>query len=423
MPRIHPELSATGDADLVGTSLADATLMSDFGELPLFREFCADKLMAGTMKAGSRAEFDKFFAEQRGLFGPTGQDGKPNPLYPVPDHLSAIQESSEKQMKAADGFITNCCCCCMPLGATGRSVEINANHYVKDGTSALRAGYKYSNTSLQLFVNAPKKMPSRGTLLPCVLFVRGGGIVTSAASWQFCARKLASTLDAVVVNIDTRLPRFATGPGAMLDAYAALNWTLEQVGEDAAIPEFRFVNSSRVSLMVNSGGAIPGIALALELAKRQESHKLKCVFPQVPLIFPRTMFPDPSSAGTAPFVRRCHEEVCEAQWRCFASPEDSLEQNLAGVSPESVWTERDTWPELFTLGEAARTLLPEAPPFCILTAEFCFLRPQTDEFALAAKEGGKLLDYVVLPGRAHREVNTFDAQCIEISRRMLDLYG
>ena len=46
---------------------------------------------------------------------------------------------------------------------------------------------------------------------------------------------------------------------------------------------------------------------------------------------------------------------------------------------ESVWEERDSWPELFALGEAARSLLPQAPPFCILTAEFCFMRPQQDE--------------------------------------------
>ena len=75
------------------------------------------------------------------------------------------------------------------------------------------------------------------------------------------------------------------------------------------------------------------------------------------------------------------------------------------------------------VGEDARKLLPQAPSFCILTAEFCWLRPQTDEYAQAAKEAGKLLDYVVIPGKAHKEVNPFDEEANKIARRMLDLYG
>jgi len=419
MPRVHPEVAAVADADLVVTALKDPTLISDFGQLPLFQEYSAKKLQG---KLKQRAAFDSNFADQQKLFSSEGPDGKPNPLYPVWDHLLAFQDSTEKPMKDANSCITNCLCCCMPLGATGRSIEINANDYVKDRTSALRPGYKYNNTSLRLFVNVPKKKQSSGGKLPCVLFVRGGGICLSAESYQFVARKLASVLNAIVINIDTRLPRFATGPGGMLDIYAALNWTLDQIDEGGS-PEFRFVDGSRVSLLVTSGGAFPGIPLALELAKRQESSKLKCVFLQVPGVFPRTMFPDAVSAGTVPLIRRRHEEVCETQWRCFASPEESPEQNLQGLSPESVWEERDRWPELFVLGEDARKLLPQAPPFCILTAEFCWLRPQTDEFAQAAKEAGKLLDYVVIPGKAHKEVNPFDEEANKIARRMLDLYG
>ena len=420
MPRVHPEVAVVADADLVVTTLNDPTLISDFGHLPLFQEYSAKKLQG---KLKQRAAFDSVFTQQQQLFSPTGPDGKPNPLYPVPDHLLAFQESTEKEMKGANSFVTNCLCCCMPLGATGRCIEINANEYVRDRTSALRPGYKYNNTALELFVNAPKQnRSSQGKLLPCVLFVRGGGISTTAASWQFVARKLASVLNAVVVNIETRLPRFATGPGGMLDIYAALNWTLDQIGENGS-PEFRFVDRSRVSLMFQSGGAFMGIALGLELSKRQESSKLKCIFPQVPAVFPRTMFPDEASAGTVPVVRRRHEEVCELQWRCFASAEESPEQNLQGLLPESAWEERDRWPDLFVLGEDARKLLPQVPPFCILTAEFCWLRPQTDEFAQMVKEEGKLLDYVVIPGKAHKEVHCFDQETNEIARRMLDLYG
>ena len=103
MPRVHPEVAAVADADLVVTTLNDPTLISDFGHLPLFQEYSAKKLQG---KLKQSAAFDSVFTQQQQLFSPTGPDGKPNPLYPVPDHLLAFQESTEKEMKGANSFVT-----------------------------------------------------------------------------------------------------------------------------------------------------------------------------------------------------------------------------------------------------------------------------------------------------------------------------
>jgi acetyl esterase/lipase len=104
----------------------------------------------------------------------------------------------------------------------------------------------------------------RGSYLPCIFHIHGGGFVTgSAAGLSAAHRLLALEANCVIVSVDYRLAPETRFPGAIEDCYAALAWLVGHADELG-------VDVRRIGVMGESAGG--GLAAALALLVRDRGE-------------------------------------------------------------------------------------------------------------------------------------------------------
>lgn len=82
----------------------------------------------------------------------------------------------------------------------------------------------------------------------------------------------------IIFNVDYRNAPEAKAPKGILDCYAACKYVIEKANEYN-------IDTSRLAIIGESGGGYMAAGVAMELAKKNESHLVKVVIVDLPMVF------------------------------------------------------------------------------------------------------------------------------------------
>jgi acetyl esterase len=208
-------------------------------------------------------------------------------------------------------------------------------------------------------------------LRACLYFHGGGYVVGDLESGDPLARALAERLDAVVVSVDYRLAPEHPFPGALEDAYAALEWLdgeAERLGAD----------SRRIILTGDSAGG--GLAASLALAAKERRG------PQIAglvLFYPWVDLTEDDSVSMSDFATGLVLTADDLRWfRAQYAPNADVAHD-PGASP------------------ALSSRLNTFPAAAIYACEFDVLRDQVIGFAETLSGAGVTTELRLIPGHIH----------------------
>eukprot|EP00284_Hemiselmis_tepida_P007853 CAMPEP_0174916570 /NCGR_PEP_ID=MMETSP1355-20121228/1886_1 /TAXON_ID=464990 /ORGANISM="Hemiselmis tepida, Strain CCMP443" /LENGTH=388 /DNA_ID=CAMNT_0016161579 /DNA_START=48 /DNA_END=1214 /DNA_ORIENTATION=- len=263
-------------------------------------------------------------------------------------------------------------------------VVIDANAFIGDRNCALRPGYCYENSALEILISKPTK--AKGGPLPGIVLASPIGVDgTPVELYDWYGRLMSGSHQAVVFNMAFRPGRPETPlPAGMLDMLAGLKYMVARADELG-------IDKSRIAIACQSSGAHVACPLPLELAARGEASLVKLVIMESPgptpfgdkLLGPYNEMPV--------FFRYCTETVCKEQYIVMAGPEKW----------EDRFQERDP---ILHVHHAPEELLAKMPKHIIFSAEFDDFRMTHEEYATKLLKCGVLLDFMILPGGSHQDV-------------------
>ena len=210
-----------------------------------------------------------------------------------------------------------------------------------------------------------------------VVYFHGGAVITLDAELaEAVAVKIAIDGDLTVFNVDFRNGPEAKAPKNYLDCYAATKWVIANAAKYNLDPK-------KISIHGESGGGYLATGVAMHLAKNNESHLVKCVIPDVPMIYAGWLTkPTVEMNGPAAWCKPKHLDgvklICEDWEKQFASKD----------------------PDVFP-AEMSEDLLAKLPPHVVMTREFDMFYHDAVYYADRLKKHGKLLELYVQPGACH----------------------
>jgi acetyl esterase len=229
--------------------------------------------------------------------------------------------------------------------------------------------------------------PGEGPLPVLVYYHGGGWVIGDLESHDGVCRTLAARSGALVVAVDYRLAPEHRFPAAVDDAFAALTWVGEKIGDFGGDP-------TRIAVGGDSAGGNLSAVVA-QLARQRGGPALRFQL----LVYPATdRFDDSASMrenALGPLLSRAWIE-----WflGCYlTSPDDGLDPRMSPARTED---------------------LSGLPPALVVTAEFDPLRDQGAAYAGRLREAG--VDARLLPceGMIHGFVQM--GGVVDAARRVLD---
>lgn len=220
-------------------------------------------------------------------------------------------------------------------------------------------------------LHTPRK---RGVTRGAILHIHGGGYVTgSAGVLSPVHRKLAFTLDCVILSVDYRLAPETPFPGPVEDCYAALAWLVAQATELEVDP-------TRIGVMGESAGGGLAAGLALLVRDRGE-YSLAFQHLIYPMIDDRTCVSADPNPYAGEFVWDRHNN--RFGWEGFLGQPPGGE----GVSPYAA--------------AARATDLSGLPPTFISTAALDLFVDENLDYARRLIRAGVPTELHLYPGAFH----------------------
>jgi acetyl esterase len=208
--------------------------------------------------------------------------------------------------------------------------------------------------------------------LPTVLFIHGGGfVVGSVETHDNQARMICSATGAVLLSIDYKLAPESPWPGPVDDAYSALRWAADHIGELGGDPQRLAVAGD------SAGGNLAAVVAQMATAGGPELCAQLLIYPTVDF--------DPDE----PYQSR----VDNADG-FFLTADDMLW--FSGLYVPEGADKRD--PRLSPLRAPS---LAGLPPAVVLTAEYDPLRDEGDTYAAALAAAGVEVHHHRFDGLIH----------------------
>lgn len=222
-------------------------------------------------------------------------------------------------------------------------------------------------------VYVPQGSPSRegAALLPTLVFYHGGGwVIGDLDSHDGVCRALANRAGAVVASVGYRLAPEHRFPAAVDDAYAALVWAAQRIGEYGG-------DGTRLAVGGDSAGGNLSAVVA-QIAKERGGPALRFQL----LIYPATDRHDDSPSmkqnAKGPLLSRAWMEWFTGFYQ--SGPDDGMDPRM---SP------------------ARATDLSGLPPALVVTAEFDPLRDQGAAYAAKLADAGVAVQHLPVEGMFH----------------------
>ena len=207
------------------------------------------------------------------------------------------------------------------------------------------------------------------------IHAHGGGVVSlSAADVRITVQWAAVTLNTVTFNVDYRLAPETKCPNNIKDFYEVVKY----VSKNA---ESLGIDPAKIVIGGESGGGYICLGAMVLLAENSEASLVKLAMPVVPMV-DDYCFSDPLAMTKE--EREIHPTM----------------RKIWGNLTASNFEEQKSSPYLFP-GKASEELLEKFPPTIILESEFDLYITEASRLANRLRRAGRLLEFVVIPGRTH----------------------
>lgn len=216
-----------------------------------------------------------------------------------------------------------------------------------------------------------------------VIYLHGGGMTMfDVVQMTHQGARRAVSAGAPVFMPDFENAPENKAPGFVLECYAGLKWVIENTATYN-------IDTKRICVTGESSGGYLTAAVGYELAKRDESHLVKLLFCDIPMVASNTWLDLPDDK-LRPVALKCKKQHIASTLMNMTDDFENIKQ-----LPRD---QRD--PYIFP-ADMPDDIMAKLPPVFVSTREHDNYRQDAEYFAERLQKHGKLLELYIFPGACH----------------------
>lgn len=271
-------------------------------------------------------------------------------------------------------------------------------NYVKKTTTESIEIEGRENKKIKIYIHRPKEETK--TKKKALLFFHGGGGVSfSAKVFKHICPRFVVENNIIIFNIEYGLAPENKSPSGIIDGYICFKYIYNN-------SEKFNIDKNSLGLTGESGGGYICTGVAMELAKKNESHLCKICIPVIPMT-------------SNYFIKTDINDMNEFD-RGFKSIHMGIYNLLADDLNKQI-NDPYLFPNLMS-----DSIAKKMPPTFVFTTEFDFELIPSKELIYLLKKNGTLLDYCIHPGVNHGWYIHFNTSTSHIFfddfKKVVDLY-